>query len=514
MRKILFLIYILALSYATIGCSSTEEPLSTIENIEKLEESPLDYKIENIVLSKSFQFLDSNVEILEKNKSLKLLASVGLIESSGIEIKKITQIGNTINIYINRLLNGDQIQLAVPQIKFEISSPISQNPKDLNFNIIHENYKPISIKFNKNQILDKIYKQFKIEPNTVPQVTLNKYRGDIFWNISFSNIFDKENQKSPLINLNVEVDALTGEILDSNKENISSYIDEGYLLDYIPNSFLLYKTEQIKNGTLYESLWTYNMETGTRNNLFTTRHKIHSALFSQNSEYISLIEIDESKTQTYLYLIERPNKLSYKITPIHHLQPKLIRWKDNVLYFVDIKDKTSTLLTYNVEDKECKTLFKIDKVIDSFDILGDRFLLTEPTDYSLKKNIFITHDGDYLKEIGTGFKASFLDENNIMFLENIEKKDKNILNIYDLEEDRQIQSLNYDIANYYKLNNEEILFIEKASCNNNYILTEYNLNEKTPIFTATITSDRIFFDSNKKKDMFPYPCPMKKIKEM
>ncbi len=45
-----------------------------------------------IVLSKGFQSTDPNVEILKKNNNLKLLASLGIVESSGVTIDKITKL--------------------------------------------------------------------------------------------------------------------------------------------------------------------------------------------------------------------------------------------------------------------------------------------------------------------------------------------------------------------------------------------------------------------------------------
>ena len=148
---------------------------------------------------------------------MKLLASLGIVESSGVTIDKITKLDNNINIYINRLLDEGKVQLAIPQVMIEIQEPIVEKLESLNFNIINQNYEPIYLKFNKKQILNNIYSQFKISSNTIPTVTLTKPKDTIIWNISFQNIYDKENYKSPLINFNVKVDALTGEIIDSKK---------------------------------------------------------------------------------------------------------------------------------------------------------------------------------------------------------------------------------------------------------------------------------------------------------
>ena len=252
MKKVLFLLIITILSLATYGCMIHKEtPLSTTEN---LDEKILNYKINKIILSKGFQTLEPNVEIVKRNNNLQLLASLGLMESSGVKIDKITKSGKEVNIYIEREFDRDKVQLAVPQIVIEVDDSIVEKLEDLNFNIINKNYENIPLKFNKSQILNKIYAHFKIGTNTIPTVELTRLKDNIFWNISFQNIFDKENFKFPLINFNVKVDARTGEILESQKDIISTSIDDGYLLDYIPNNYLLYKRQHMEKDNEYESL--------------------------------------------------------------------------------------------------------------------------------------------------------------------------------------------------------------------------------------------------------------------
>ena len=156
MKKILILFTIITLILAASGCNLIEDgPLKIMEKLEK--EESLSYKIEKIVLSKGFQSIEPSVEVLNKNSNLKLLISTGLIESSGVTINKITKSGKEINIYIDRLLEKGKIQLAVPQIMIEIEEPVVEKLEELNYNIISQNYEPIALKFNKSQILNKIY---------------------------------------------------------------------------------------------------------------------------------------------------------------------------------------------------------------------------------------------------------------------------------------------------------------------------------------------------------------------
>ncbi len=100
MKKIFFLIAIFTLSLLNIGCSGVKEkPLVEKETKEK----SLSYVVEKITLSKGFQAINPSVEVLDDTTNLKLLANIGLIESSGIRIDKITKLDNAINIYVTSL---------------------------------------------------------------------------------------------------------------------------------------------------------------------------------------------------------------------------------------------------------------------------------------------------------------------------------------------------------------------------------------------------------------------------
>ncbi|CCQ95539.1 exported hypothetical protein [[Clostridium] ultunense Esp] len=497
MRKILFNLIILALTLIIIGCSyNGENPLPAMEK--NMEEKPLSYKIEKIALSKGFQSTESNVEVLKKTKNLKLLANIGLIESSGIKVDKITKSGSTINIYIDRLLEQGEIQLAVPQVLLEIQEPIDENIEDLKFNIVNQNFEPIPLKFNKDQILDKIYTHFKIEPSSIPDVKLTKLKEQIVWHISFTNIFDKGNARSPLINLNVKVDALTGEILDSVKDAISTYIDDGYLLDYIPNSYLLYKQDHVENNIEYETLWTYNITNGQRGKLYTSKDKIQSAAFSPNGECISIIEVDENKSD--LYIISKKEKTAYKITPNTFLNPKYMKWKnDNILYFMDLKDGLSTFLAYDLRENKSNVVFEIDKNIESFDILDNSLVFTESQQDSINKNIYFYEDEAEVKKIGEGFKVNFSDNHNIIYLENVEEENKNMLRVYNIEKNTFENKLGQDIANYFRLDKDNIIVIEKNTHNSDYTINKFNIKEEALTSIAKINSDKVFYDSSKER---------------
>lgn len=490
MRKILFLLIIIFFTSVLNGCNSIERmPFSTME---KTDEESLSFKIEKIILSKGFQSTDPNVEILKNGNSLKLLASLGIVESSGVTIDKITKSGNDINIYIDRLLDKDKTQLAIPQIMIEIQEPIVEKFEDLNFNIINQNYEPIYLKFNRKQILNNIYSQFKVTPNTTPSVILTKPKDKMIWNVYLQNIYDNENHKSPLINLNLKVDAHTGEILDSKKINISNHIDDGYILDYIPNNYILYKKQEMNKENDYETLWVYNIETKEKSKIYTSKNRIQSALFGPRNNYISILEVSDNKSD--LYIVPRKDKIAIKITPINFLQPRLMKWKDeDTLYFVNVGENKSTLLSYNIKDNSYNQILSLDFRIEEFDILNGNFAFVQEEKELNNKKIFVTKDGTDLKEIDTGFKASFFDKSTIVYLQHMEKEDKNILHIYNLE-DNSIRDLDHNVSNYFLFGKGNIIFVEKNTCNSDFILYKYNVVDDYILPIANIISDKIYYD--------------------
>lgn len=509
MKKILFLSILIILSATVLACSAKDQ--AEPPTAEDVEEEFIDYEIKKIVLSKGYQSLSPNTEVLKKGSHLRLLVSPGLLESSGVTIDKITKAGNEINIYIRNLTNKEKKQLSTPQILIEIDDPLVKNLDELHFNIVSQNYKPIPLKLDKNQILNKVYSDLKIEPTSAPSIELTRLKDSLIWNISFSNVFNTEDSNFSLVNLDIVVDADTGDTIESTKENISTYIDEGILLDCIPNKALLYKQKHKKGEDEYDSLWIYDVETGRKRNIYISRYSIQSALFSPNHQHISFIEANETKSDIYMASIS--DEMAYKITPANSLNPKLMKWTDGgSLYFMNVDDSETTLFQYDVDGKKSSRKLYIDKNIESFDIEGDKILLVEYDETLMNKNIYTTKNGKELQNIGVGFQATFLEDGSIAYLKNVDKEDKNVLHICNKDEEVEYKDLEYSITNYFKLDNNNIILTKKNSCNNDYILTRYNLSEKTTESLATINSDKVFYDQEKTRAYIDISPPMDKDK--
>jgi DNA-binding Xre family transcriptional regulator len=508
MYKKIFTIIIISLFLLVLTACAEKEDNTIYESAEVAEEKLVDYKISKIVLSRAFQITDANVNIIEKGANLKLLVNAGLVESSGINIDRITMTGNALNIYLARKIEENKIQLAVPQITLEIDEEIKVDPNNTKFNIIPLNYEPISIKFNKNQILDKICNELKIEPTTLPEVELCKEDDNILWNVHFPFMLDKENSKSSLFNLFVKADATTGKILETEKQNVSTYLDHGHLLDYKPNELLLYKQEHTEKGTTYESLWSYDINSGSKKKLYTTTSKINTALISPNGRYISLIEKGKSKND--IFLIDRIKNIAFKITPINYLHPTLMKWKDkDNLYFTNIDGNNTTLLLYNINKNSSSKVLNLDKIIESFDVYDDKIIFAEYDQYSINKNLYLIENKDEMKLIGTGFKPMLFNNKYIIYLENIENKNKNNLKIYSTEEKSVVDTLDYNILNYYKLDNNNLLFVENLNLNNQFNFGKYNVNDNISNIISQINSDKLFYNPEKKIAYISLTIPTK-----
>lgn len=495
MVKKLFFFIIMTL---LISACSYKEKVPHLDTSKTVNEEVVKHRTEKILLSKGFQSIEPMVEATNEGGKLRLIVNAGVVECSGINIDKVTKAGNTVNLYISSLFDEGKAQLAIPQATVIIEEAINSNINSLNFKIIPQNYKPIALKYNKTQIIDKIIGEFKIDINTMPQVELIKGGDSIYWNMVFFNLVHKENYKSPLSNLRVRVDAITGEILYHKKNTISTYVDEGYLMDHLPNKLLLYKKEHKNNDIQHESLWTYDTGSQMKTKIYSTKFNIQNAYFSPEGEYIALIEKGDSKSD--IYIIERSKNIAYKITPPEYFNPKLIKWKNgNQLSIADVSNEKTAIFTYDIKENRLVKEFEMDKPINSFDILENMIVFSESNELAINKSIYLTKDGINFKEIGKGFSPSFFDGNNIIYLQNDENMNKNRLIMYSIERNSIMDKLDYNTINYSKLNDDTLIFIENTNFNNTYNLVKYDVDSRSVISTYRINSASLFYSSEDEK---------------
>lgn len=504
--KRIFLLLIIILPLSIVGCSLEDSyPISYKEKTNNTNKSveKLDYKIENISLSQGYQNIEPGVEIINKDFTSKLLVSVGLVNSSGIDISEINRFEDQINIHIKNKGGFLKSQVVTPQILLELKDIDYKELENYKINIVNKNYSPIDIKFGVNEIIEKINSQFNISVVNFPSVNIINKSGEILWDISYENIFDKSNITSPVINLSVLVDADKGKVVESSKDLISSFIDEGEILYSIPNHLLIYKKIDYasKEGKgLNSNLWTFNINNGEREKIYKSKSDIQSVF--PNSKFSNLAVLESTSENNEIYIIETKTNKAYKASINKNINPSLIQWKNNKeLYIVDSREESSNIYIYNTKDNNYDFLFKLDKNIVDLKVENDVLILTEKENHSDNLKIHLQDNvGKFKSKFSDyGFQPYYINNSLISYLKSNENDNSNSLNIYDIEKEKIYDSIDLNISNYFPIDNDEIILIEKNDSDNKYTLYQYKLEEKSYQAITSIKSDSVFY--NKDKDL-------------
>ncbi|WFA09147.1 hypothetical protein [Tissierella sp. Yu-01] len=499
MKHILSIILVILITISLAGCSIDDLPFLN-KDTQTLSDNDeeIKYKIDKVILSKGYQSIEPKVEVIKKNNEIQLLVNVGLLETSGIQIEQVVKKGNIINIHVVNEINEEDMQLAVPQIALDLKSTKLTNLENIKFNIINENFEPISFKLGLNDAINKVKSDFNVTANTVPEANLKRIDDRFIWDITYYSIFDKDNPETPLVNLSVELDANSAQIIQSKKGFISSYIDDGHVLDYIMDKYILYlKSEIDPNTTLKtESIWRYDIKKNEKTRLYFTNLNILSACYSPDYKYISVIE--NNGTSNELYIISTNENKAYKVLIEDVFVPSLTRWKDKSNLFVLVNDLESTkIYNYNIKNDITELIIDSKKNIADFRIYNDIYIIVENHDTQINKNIYITTDWEDMKYIDNGFYARLINDNSIAYLKKNEKDDRNILYIYDIENDKLHDKIDLNVASISVLPENELFVVEKNQTVNDFTIYEYNQKNKELTSITKVNSDRIFYNKDK-----------------
>jgi len=500
MKHILSIILILFVAISLVGCKIDDLPFLNRDTQVSVEDTELKYKIDKVILSKGYQAIKPSVEVVKKNNDVKLLVSVGLIETSGVKVDQIVKKGNIINIHVLNELEEDNVQLAIPQIFIELVNAKAINLDDIKFNIINDNFSTIGIKLCVNDVINKVKSDFNVTANTLPDVNLSNINERYIWNITYNSIFDKDNYEAPLVNLSVDIDANSGEVLKSAKRLISSYIDEGQILDYIMDNFLLYRKNEIDANTAleYESLWCYDIKKNESSNIYRTNSHILSASFSPDYKQVSLIE--NNGTMSELFIIRRYEKKAYKIIFDEGIIPSLVRWydKDNI-YVLDYDDNITNLFNYNIVNDKIEKINSFKQHFIDLRVNKDFIILVEKNENNVNNNIYYTDDFRNLRMIDSGLSPRIISNNKIAYSKTNEKDDRNILHIFNLDKFKEYDIIDKNIASIFAISENELLVLEKNQGNNNYTIHEYSIDNKVLKSLTNVNSHTIFY--NKEKNL-------------
>lgn len=498
MKRGLILIIVLFLTSILFGCKSKDIDSSDYGKIILNDKDEISYLVDQIVLSKSFQSTEPSIEVTSKKDTTKVFVSLGLGEVSGINVEKLVKRGDEVDIHVSGIYDGVDLQLVVPQVTLEIKQSRFKNIKDLKFNIVNEDYTPLKIKLDVNEVLSIIQSHFKVSGNSTPLVNLTRVDDDILWEISYNSMFDREDPQIPLINLSASIDANSGEIIDSEKTFISSSIDDGHVLDYKSNDFLLYR-KQVLNGEdekVQSQLWSYDLSSQEKIMVFSSNLKIQSAKYSPDLSYISLIETSDKGSE--LYIIPRDDKKAYKIFFEDVFNPKIMSWQDdNNLYLIENINKGSIIFSYEVDKNITNKVAHINQEVHSLSIQGDMFLITEDLENSYNDKISTTLDWKDFNFIDNGFIPKFIGRDKLGYLKQDMKEDSNSLYLYSIRDEKNINIIKENISIFQVLSSEDISYIKNNPNHNDFTLLKYSLEDQDSFDIKTLVSDKVYYDSQR-----------------
>ncbi|WP_427339845.1 hypothetical protein [Caloranaerobacter sp. DY30410] len=480
------------------GCSyKTKIEINNKKEANIAIERTIDFTVEKSSLTKGFQTILPQVEILNSDNSPKILVNLGVVECADVIIDKITLFNNEIIIYTTRILSTENNDIVVPQLIIRFDNMDVSELNNKSFKIIGTNYKPINLTFNENEILSKIYAELKITPSSAPKIFLVKENNKLVWKIHLNNVFDRTLSNNLLTDLTVKVDSDTGKITHLEKKIISKYCGEGKILD-LSNKLLIYSeySTNENNDEPYQSLNAYELKTNTSSKIYSTHNIIKTVKINSNSDYIAVIE--DTGNFSELILINLKNNIVQKIQNTDFLNIDNIIWKDNKLYFSCTDKNSSSVYSYNVENNKTNKIVELDKKINGFDIYNNNLIFTEFNDSTKNFNIYLKTKDEF-KKVAEGFSIKFIDKQHIAFLKYDEKYGKNILNVLDLV-NGNIDSLNdFDVEKYSIIDKNQTILLVRKIIDSEFSLYKYNINDKSYEKISDSISKNTFYNGNVKQ---------------
>ncbi len=488
-------IKLIALLFVALILSSCNKVIDgNQENDYVFEEEYIQYDIEQIVFSKSFQSTEPNIELVYKNNKLRLIASLGLSEHSTVSINSLVKKGNEISVHVSGITNKRNLRLAVPQVYIELNKADFKNLDDYKFNIVYDDYSHLKVKHGINDVLNKIEPQFKIISKRLPSIDLIKDDNKLIWSIYYKGIFDREMDDMPLVNLLAQIDANTGEIINSEKIIISSSVDYGRVLDYSYDSLVLYKKQLSENDINSEQAWIYNLNSQEKNMIFSSDYKISSALLNKEKTYLGLIETHENLSS--LYILSSEDKRAYKVSFEETFNPKIIQWKDNdTLYLIDNGEASSIVYSYHIRDNESKLIGRFNKNLVNMYVSEDYVVLSEKVNDDINRKILVTTDWTGFRTFSTGFSPKIINNSYLAFLNNDEKNNTNSLIIYCLSSYEKIASLEGNISQFDIAHGKTLTYTTKNTTNEDYSLYIYPLDTLEAEFVTNLMGDKVYTTS-------------------
>lgn len=500
--RILLLLCFSIVFVILIGCTNKDiDPLLYKDEKEKESFTPddktakLDYTIDKITLSNSYQSIEPNIELIKNGLDTKLFLSLGLVESSEISIKKIERLNNNVNIHVENQSKTIKSKLVVPQIILNFDNLSSKELETLNFKIINDNYQPIKANIGIDKAISKIESTLKISTSTFPEVKIKKQDDRTFLDLCFKNTVDLENQENPIVNLDVLVDINSAEIVDSKKTPVSSLIDEGEVVRYLTDKYIIYSKKDLQENNTNYNLWIYDIEKDIKKVLYTSNNKIDLLSFNPTGNEAIIIESAGKKSST-LYHLDLDSLNLEKMDIKNDIRPDIALWKEDSIILIDKNSQKSTVYELDPDNGQIEFLSTINKSIDKINYSNNNFLFCSQNDSS--SDVYITSDFKENILIDRGSNPSFVNNNTIAYLKQDNDSGEKLLWIYDIEEDTIKNYADFDVEDFF-IWKDYIAIIEKNQIGSDNPLSIYNLKTKKIKFKGSVKSNDIYL--NTKEDI-------------
>jgi len=486
----------LSMTLLTLTACTTKKDIPLVDSgISTIAETNIKYDVEQTILSKGFQSIIPNVEVLEKGLNGTFLVNLGVVECSMASVDSISRVNNEINIFTSIKKEWGKTDIVVPQIKLKIKNIDDAEISDLKFNIIPVNYTPIDLKFDKTQVLNKIYTQLKYTNNTAPNVSLVKENDEFIWNIKLNNTFAKDNPSSPLYMVKAKISSVTGELIEAKPILLSQIIDSGKILDFADDKYIVYSQKEIIEKSETESIWLYDITDSNKQKVYSTHNHIYSTKLSPDLKKLAIIEHNGKLSD--LYVVDLDKTVVQKITPMDYKHIWNINWKDNnTLYGINNDDKNkSSVILFNIENNNQEVISTVRLNVSSFDIYEDTFAFVDSDFDKDISHVYIKEKDKRLKKIDYGIDCKFADENSLLYIKKLEKEDKFQLYLYNLKENEEKLVLDLDVRKFIIIDKDNILAVTKNTSSTDYSLHLHNLKENKTTLLGQVLDKNIFYSS-------------------
>lgn len=491
-KQVIFLSIMLTLTACSVN-NKNNKPVEGPIASTSVEKS-IDFQIERTTLSKGFQSVNPHVEIVDKDTEPAFLVNLGIVECSKINIDKITKASNEIKIYASRTIEENKKDIVVPQLLIKLDGIDNVTLKDTKFSIINSNYEPIKVAYDKNQVLNNIYAQFKITSNTVPKINLINEDSKYIWDVDLHNIFAKEQIDFPLVYFKAKVDASSGEFIETSQQIISTTIDKGNIIDYVDGKSIIYIQKINNKDGDYQNLWLYDIQKNKKEKIYSTHNTIYSAKFSPDLSKIAIIEHNGKLTD--IFIVNLSDNTTQKITPLAYKHSWNIEWYGKKLYALNNDEKSrATLLSFDLEKNEHQILFSVSKNISDFDVYNEKFVFTEFNEQQNTKEIFITSDGKELKKIDSGHIPKFIDSNILVYKKNVINQNKCTLWLYDINNKVKKSVTDMDIRSFSIIDSDTLVLVGRENYGTEFSSFIYKLNSGDLTALGHVISETVYYNS-------------------